>query len=121
LGCSVSHSRRKEKRRAYLEVALVAGKGLGEDRTMAPPLAQSSLLEAGAALASAAAASHARDAAVATAPPLEQRAADSLLTSHCARCPWAPSPILIWENGILLRRQGGSDGARQDSPGAQRR
>jgi hypothetical protein len=41
LGCSVSHSRRKEKGRAYLEDALVAGKGLGEDRT-APPLAQSS-------------------------------------------------------------------------------
>jgi hypothetical protein len=33
LGCSVSHSRRKEKGRAYLEDALVAGKGLGEDRT----------------------------------------------------------------------------------------
>jgi len=33
LGCSVSHSRRKEKWRAYLEDALVAGEGLGEDRT----------------------------------------------------------------------------------------
>jgi len=33
LGCSVSHSRRKEKGQAYLEDALVAGKGLGEDRT----------------------------------------------------------------------------------------
>jgi len=33
LGCSVSHSRRKEKGRAYLEDALVASKGLGEDRT----------------------------------------------------------------------------------------
>jgi hypothetical protein len=33
LGCSVSHSIRKEKGRAYLEDALVAGKGLGEDRT----------------------------------------------------------------------------------------
>jgi len=33
LGCSVSHSRRKEKGRAYLEDALIAGKGLGEDRT----------------------------------------------------------------------------------------
>jgi len=33
LGCSVSHSRRKEKGRAYLEDAVVAGKGLGEDRT----------------------------------------------------------------------------------------
>jgi hypothetical protein len=33
LGCSVSHSRRKEKGRAYLEDALVAGKGLGEYRT----------------------------------------------------------------------------------------
>ena len=33
MGCSVSHSRRKEKGRAYLEDALVAGKGLGEDRT----------------------------------------------------------------------------------------
>ena len=32
MGCSVSHSRRKEKGRAYLEDALVAGKGLGEDR-----------------------------------------------------------------------------------------
>jgi hypothetical protein len=29
----VSHSRRKEKGRAYLEDALVAGKGLGEDVT----------------------------------------------------------------------------------------
>ena len=27
------HSKRKEKGRAYLEDALVAGKGLGEDRT----------------------------------------------------------------------------------------
>ena len=33
MGCSVSHSRRKEKGQAYLEDALVAGKGLGEDRT----------------------------------------------------------------------------------------
>ena len=33
LGHSISHSRRKEKRRAYLEDALVAGKGLGEDVT----------------------------------------------------------------------------------------
>jgi len=33
LGCSVSHSRRKQKGRAYLEDALVAGKGLGDDRT----------------------------------------------------------------------------------------
>jgi len=33
LGCSVSHSRRKEKWRAYLQDALVAVKGLGEDRT----------------------------------------------------------------------------------------
>jgi hypothetical protein len=33
LRCSVSHSRRKEKGRAYLEDALVAGKGLGADRT----------------------------------------------------------------------------------------
>jgi len=33
LGCSVSHSGRKEKGPAYLEDALVAGKGLGEDRT----------------------------------------------------------------------------------------
>ena len=33
MGCSVSHSRRKEKRPAYLEDALVAGKGPGEDRT----------------------------------------------------------------------------------------
>jgi hypothetical protein len=33
LGCSVSHSRRKEKGWAYLEDALVAGKELGEDRT----------------------------------------------------------------------------------------
>ena len=33
MGCSVSHSRRKEKGRAYLEDVLVAGKGLGEDRT----------------------------------------------------------------------------------------
>jgi len=32
LGCSVWHSRRKEKGRAYLEDALIAGKGLGEDR-----------------------------------------------------------------------------------------
>jgi len=32
LGCSVSHSRRKEKGRAYLEDALIASKGLGEDR-----------------------------------------------------------------------------------------
>ena len=31
MGCSASHSRRKEKGRAYLEDALVAGKGLGED------------------------------------------------------------------------------------------
>jgi len=31
LGCSVSHSRRKEKWWADLEDALVAGKGLGED------------------------------------------------------------------------------------------
>jgi len=33
LGCTVWHSRRKEKGPAYLEDALVAGKGLGEDRT----------------------------------------------------------------------------------------
>jgi hypothetical protein len=33
LGCSVSHSRRKEKGRAYLEDALVSGKGLGKVRT----------------------------------------------------------------------------------------
>jgi len=33
LGCSVSHSRRKEKGWAYLEDTLVAGKGLGVDRT----------------------------------------------------------------------------------------
>jgi len=33
LGCSVSHSRRKEEGGAYLEDALVAGEGLGEDRT----------------------------------------------------------------------------------------
>ena len=33
MGCSVWHSIRKEKGRAYLEDALVAGKGLGEDRT----------------------------------------------------------------------------------------
>ena len=33
MGCSVSHSRRKEKGRANLEDALIAGKGLGEDRT----------------------------------------------------------------------------------------
>jgi hypothetical protein len=33
LGCSVWHSRRKEKGPAYLEDALVAGKGMGEDRT----------------------------------------------------------------------------------------
>jgi len=33
LGCSVSPSRRKEKGRAYLEDALIAGRGLGEDRT----------------------------------------------------------------------------------------
>ena len=32
MGCSVSHSIRKEKGRAYLEDALIAGKGLGEDR-----------------------------------------------------------------------------------------
>ena len=32
MGCSVSHSRRKEKWWADLEDALVAGKGLGEDR-----------------------------------------------------------------------------------------
>jgi len=32
LGCSVSHSTRKEKRRAHLEDALFAGKGPGEDR-----------------------------------------------------------------------------------------
>jgi len=35
LGCSVSHSRRKEKGRAYLEDALIAGNELGEDRTAA--------------------------------------------------------------------------------------
>jgi len=33
LGCSVSHSTRKEKGRAYLEDTLIAGKGLGEGRT----------------------------------------------------------------------------------------
>jgi hypothetical protein len=33
LGCSFSHSRKEEKGRAYLEDALVAGKGLGGDRT----------------------------------------------------------------------------------------
>ena len=33
MGCSVSHSKRKEKGRAYLEDALIAGKGLGEDTT----------------------------------------------------------------------------------------
>jgi len=33
LGSSVSHRRRKEKGRAYLKDALVASKGLGEDRT----------------------------------------------------------------------------------------
>ena len=33
MGCSVSHSRRKEKGRAYLEDALIAGKGLAKDRT----------------------------------------------------------------------------------------
>jgi len=33
LGCSVSHSKRKGKGWAYLEDTLVAGKGLGEDRT----------------------------------------------------------------------------------------
>ena len=33
MGCSVWHSRRKEKGPAYLEDALVAGKGMGEDRT----------------------------------------------------------------------------------------
>jgi len=32
LGYSVSNSRRKEKGRAYLKDALVAGEGLGEDR-----------------------------------------------------------------------------------------
>jgi hypothetical protein len=42
LGCSVSHSRRKQKGRAYLEDALVAGKGLVKTGQMAPPLAQSS-------------------------------------------------------------------------------
>ena len=31
--CSVSHSRRKEKAWVYLKDTLVAGKGLGEDRT----------------------------------------------------------------------------------------
>ena len=35
MGCSVSHSRRKEKGRAYLEDALIAGNELGEDRTAA--------------------------------------------------------------------------------------
>ena len=33
MGCSVSHSTRKEKGRAYLEDTLIAGKGLGEGRT----------------------------------------------------------------------------------------
>jgi len=33
LGCSVWHSRRKEKGPAYLEDALVSGKRAGEDRT----------------------------------------------------------------------------------------
>ena len=33
MGCSVSHSRREEKGWAFLEDTLVAGKGLGEDRT----------------------------------------------------------------------------------------
>ena len=33
MGCSISHSRRKEKGRVYLEDALIAGKGPGEDRT----------------------------------------------------------------------------------------
>ena len=33
MGYSVSHSRRKEKGRAYLEDALIARKGLGEERT----------------------------------------------------------------------------------------
>ena len=33
MGSSVSHSRRKEKGRVYLEDALIAGKGLGEDTT----------------------------------------------------------------------------------------
>ena len=33
MGYSVSHSRRKEKGRAYLEDTLIAGKGLGEGRT----------------------------------------------------------------------------------------
>ena len=33
MGCSVSHSRRNEKGRAYLGDALIAGKGMGEDRT----------------------------------------------------------------------------------------
>ena len=33
MGCSVSHSRRKEKGWSYLEDTLVAGEGLGEDRT----------------------------------------------------------------------------------------
>jgi len=42
LGRSVSHSRRKQKGRAYLEDALVAGKGLVKTGQMAPPLAQSS-------------------------------------------------------------------------------
>ena len=42
MGYSVSHSRRKEKGRAYLEDALVAGNGLGEDVKMVEPLAQSS-------------------------------------------------------------------------------
>ena len=32
MGCSVSHSRRKEKGWSYLEDTLVAGEGLGEDR-----------------------------------------------------------------------------------------
>ena len=32
MGCSVSHGRRKVKGRAYLEDALVAGEGLGDDR-----------------------------------------------------------------------------------------
>ena len=35
MGCSISHSRRKEKGRAYLEDALIAGNELGEDRTAA--------------------------------------------------------------------------------------
>ena len=33
MGCSVWHSRRKDNGPAYLEYALVAGKGLGKDRT----------------------------------------------------------------------------------------